>query len=45
MHRLILKKSYRSIKLNREAWLEPYIYMNTELRKKSKNDFEKDFLT
>ena len=30
--------------LNREALVNPYIDMNTELRKKAKKDFEKDFL-
>ena len=31
---------HRVIKLNQEAWLKPYIDMNTDLRK---NDFKKDF--
>ena len=42
-HGLILKKVHRVIQFNQEAWLKPYIDMNTELRKKAKNDSEKDF--
>ena len=37
-----LKKIHRAIEFNQEAWLKPYIGMNTELRKLAKNDFEKD---
>ena len=42
-HGLKLKKIYRIIEFNQEAWLKPYIDMNTELRKVASNDFEKDF--
>ena len=31
------------IKFSRKAWLKPYIDMNTKLREKAKNNFEKDF--
>ena len=42
-HGLILKKVHRVIRFNQEAWLKPYIDMNTGLRKQANNDFEKDF--
>ena len=34
-HGLVLKKVYRVIKFNQNAWLKPYIDMNTDLRKKA----------
>ena len=42
-HGLILKKVHRVIQFNQEAWLKPYIDMNSELRTKAENNFEKDF--
>ena len=33
---------HKIIKFNQEAWLKPYIDMNSELRKKAKNNFKKD---
>ena len=40
---LVLKNVHRVIKLNQKAWLNPQIDMNTDLREKGKNGFEKDF--
>ena len=34
---------HRIIVFNQEAWLKPYIDMNTKLRAEAKIDFEKDF--
>ena len=44
-HRLVLTKVYRVIKFIENDWLRPYIVMNTDLRKKAKNDFEKKNLS
>ena len=38
-HRLVLKKVCRVIKFNPNAWLKPYIDMNTGPRRKRKNWF------
>ena len=42
-HQLVLKKVHKVIKFNQNAWLKPYIDMNTNLRRKAKNNFEKIF--
>ena len=42
-HGLTLNEVHRVIRFNQEAWLKPYIDMNTKLRKETKSEFEKDF--
>ena len=43
-HRLVLEKVHRVIKFNQNAWLEPYIDMIRDLRRKARKNFQKDFL-
>ena len=42
-HGVVLKKVHRVIKFDRNAWLKPYIDLNSKL-KKAKNIFAGDFL-
>ena len=37
-----LTKVHRALQFDQSPWMEPYIWMNTELRKKAASDFEKD---
>ena len=40
---LIITKIHRGISFEEEAWMKQYIDLNTNLRTKATNDFEKDF--
>lgn len=41
-HGLVLKKVHRTLEFYQSAWLKPYIMLNTEMRARATNDFEKD---
>ena len=38
-----LKRVHRVLECEQECWMEPYIRMNTEFRKKARSDFDKNF--
>ena len=38
-----LKRVHRVLEFEQERWMEPYIRMNTEFRKKAKSAFEENF--
>ena len=38
-----MKKVDRFIKFNQNAWIKPYVDMNTKLKQKTKNNFENFF--
>nr|DAC81386.1 TPA_asm: PolB [Parasteatoda house spider adintovirus] len=40
---LKMKKIYKILLFKQEAWLQPFINFNTEMRKKATNSFDKDF--
>ena len=44
-HGLKLKQVHKAIKCKQKVWLKPYSDMNTELRKKAQNEYEKNFFT
>ena len=41
-HGVILKTVHKVIQFNQKLWLKPFIDINTKLRTKARNDFEKD---
>ena len=42
-HGSVFRKVHKAIRFSQNAWLKLYIDMNTDLRKKLKNDFENFF--
>ena len=42
-HGMKLKRVHRVLEFEQECWMEPYIRMNTEVRKNAKSDFKNNF--
>lgn len=42
-HGLILKKIHRTLKFKQSTWMKPYIELNTSMRTKAANKFEKEY--
>jgi len=40
---LIVTKLYKTLKFKQSRWIQPYINLNTQMRIKATNNFEKDF--
>ena len=42
-HGLVLKKFHTVIKFKQKSWLKSYIDINTDITKKARKDFQKEF--
>lgn len=42
-HKLVLRKIHRTLKFKQSAWMKPYIELNTSMRTRATNKFEKEY--